>query len=50
MTTKVKWESTGREGFPAAGGSGGAREDGGDDVGVGDNCWGQRTSDNENSH
>ena len=31
---------TGREGFPAARGSGDL-QDGGDDVRVGDNCWDQ---------
>ena len=40
---------TRKERFPAARG-GGDHEDGGDDVGVGDNCWGQWTNDNENSH
>ena len=40
---------TRREGFPAAGGSGDL-EDGGDDVGVGDNCRDQRTKKNKNSH
>ena len=38
-----------REGFPAAGGQGDL-EDGGDDVGVGDNCRDQRTKKNKNSH
>ena len=40
---------TRREGFPAAGGRGDL-EDGGDDVGVGDNCRDQRTKKNKNSH
>lgn len=40
---------TRREGLPPARG-GGHPKDGEDDVGVGDNCWGQRTNDNENSH
>ena len=49
MTTKGEVGGTCREGFPAAGGQGDL-DDGGDDVGVGDNCRDQRTKKNKNSH